>query len=615
MRLGDFSASVIVDGSPLEEYDVVVGEDEQEITCYIPSNTGKKFSVKWTDWVWERGLDSCGYVSVDGLKCIGRVLDTTKESTAERSEFHIDEETARDLMFSDLKLTDDDSYLRTPGLEKLGEISIEIWRGKCMGPGASRFIFRKAPSDDRIVHERTKKAMVHCVSFAEERKLLYPIHPIHFHFLGSHPVARFIFKYKPLASTAVLQAQGIALSPIASHSPTSERVNFAPVILDMNTRKGTISSRRHVSARIRALELEVSRLQRKRSSHTAVSVRSDERPAKRIKYEGLLKLSALAHRKSSARPQPKAFGPLALTVHLNLNPLMRVGDFSACIVVDGSPLDEYNVMVDQAKLNATCWIPSQSGKNFTVRWTCLLRERPYDSSGRVSVDGGPMRRTDTKERSGVEVGRWNTRDFMFSDVRLTDDETHFHTRGIERLGEISLLIERGRVGAWTEYREVQAGARDGCTVHERSKKAVVHCVGFGEVRYSSRPVRPRRFFSTYPEVKFLFKYGPLPVLQAQGIAPPSVQKSQEGGPQELEASVGGTSGSGLPTTESTQVSKAVENTVRRESDRSVSIDSNVTIINARINALEVELTQIREARARAAGSATVAKSDPDERPH
>ncbi|EIW84410.1 hypothetical protein CONPUDRAFT_135863 [Coniophora puteana RWD-64-598 SS2] len=265
MRFGDFSASVIVDGSPLQEYDIVVDEDEQEVTCYIPSRSGKRFSVKWNDWMWERGLDSSGYVTLDGLKCIGRVIDTTKDNTAERSGFDLDERTVRDFMFSNLRLTDDDAYLRIPGLEKLGEISLEIWRGRCMGPGAHlRF---GTPNDNRIVHERTKKAMVHCVGFAEERSLLYPTTSVNFHTLGTHPAARFIFKYKPLE---VLQAQGIAPPPIAELSPTR-----------------TISSCRHASARIRALELEVARLQRKRSSHTAVSVRSvsDERPAKRIRHE------------------------------------------------------------------------------------------------------------------------------------------------------------------------------------------------------------------------------------------------------------------------------------------------------------------------------------------
>jgi len=105
---------------------------------------------------------------------------------------------------------------------------------------------------------------------------------------------------------------------------------------------------------------------------------------------------------------------------------MRVGDFSACVVVDGSPLEEYDVVVDEAKLNATCWIPSQSGKNFIVQWTCLLRERPYDSAGFVSVDENRCRGTmmspergDTVKRSRIDLDSETVRDFMFSDVKST----------------------------------------------------------------------------------------------------------------------------------------------------------------------------------------------------
>ncbi|EIW84418.1 hypothetical protein CONPUDRAFT_135869 [Coniophora puteana RWD-64-598 SS2] len=272
MRLGDFSASLFVDDSPLDEYDIVADEGRREITCYVPSQAGKKFTVRWADWTWEQGMDSAGFVSVDGLRCSGKVTKMLNRGTVQRTGFDVDERTVRDFMFSDIKSTDDDAQLHALGHEKLGEISLEIWRGKVMGTAAPRSYDEK-PNDNCVVHERVKKAMVHCVGFAEERKLSGPTRRSRFCFLGKHPVSRFVFKYRPLA---VLQAQGISQTPVAQRPCTDASIEFRP--------------NKRVSVRIRALEPAVAELQKGQSSQTlpvkrTLDERPDERPAKRIKLK------------------------------------------------------------------------------------------------------------------------------------------------------------------------------------------------------------------------------------------------------------------------------------------------------------------------------------------
>ena len=45
---------------------------------------------------------------------------------------------------------------------------------------------------------------------------------------------------------------------------------------------------------------------------------------------------------------------------------MRVGDYTASIVVDGKALEEYEVTLDSSSTAATCWVASEVGKVYAL---------------------------------------------------------------------------------------------------------------------------------------------------------------------------------------------------------------------------------------------------------
>ncbi|KZO90667.1 hypothetical protein CALVIDRAFT_387221 [Calocera viscosa TUFC12733] len=63
-RLGDFEAYIEVDGVRLPEYRLERNESKRVVRCWIPSEVGKNFVVKWQDHSKRHAL--CGFVYLDG---------------------------------------------------------------------------------------------------------------------------------------------------------------------------------------------------------------------------------------------------------------------------------------------------------------------------------------------------------------------------------------------------------------------------------------------------------------------------------------------------------------------------------------------------------------------
>ncbi|KAJ7087840.1 hypothetical protein C8R44DRAFT_819945 [Mycena epipterygia] len=73
-----FSAWIVVDGKPLPEYLVAEDTKAARVSCWIPSEEGQKFSVHWKDH--DGKVDSCSFISLDGLVVPGRFLFGTGET-------------------------------------------------------------------------------------------------------------------------------------------------------------------------------------------------------------------------------------------------------------------------------------------------------------------------------------------------------------------------------------------------------------------------------------------------------------------------------------------------------------------------------------------------------
>jgi len=194
-----FAARIICDGQDLEEFAVKV-EDEKTISCYISSDVGKTFFISI-----KNEFDSLvsGRCFVDGIHAEGLYIHPTEELTSEG--YRVDEGTVKPYVFVPLMVTDDESVAnpRDPVFRDLGAIEVRIHR---VTKGAPVQASRKEPSVT-VVHERSKKAGTHRVSFAEPtsatRITFYTpnyIDPI------DSPYAVFKFRYRP---RDLLKAQGI----------------------------------------------------------------------------------------------------------------------------------------------------------------------------------------------------------------------------------------------------------------------------------------------------------------------------------------------------------------------------------------------------------------------
>ncbi|TFK69682.1 hypothetical protein BDN72DRAFT_959377 [Pluteus cervinus] len=203
-----FTAWIEVNGKHLPEFGSTVSDDLQTVSCWVPSEAGKEFAVCWKDSTSLYALE--GWVSVDGMSC-GGICEPTwtlnKEMTYRKDYISTSGTSGRALMFSNVELTDDDSYLQHNQLENLGEIKISLYEVQVLGmtPGAAHASSTAdSLAENAKVHERSKKGLGHRVGLGKVVAKI-PTSVINRNRIRS--VATFIFRYRPLA---ILQANEIA---------------------------------------------------------------------------------------------------------------------------------------------------------------------------------------------------------------------------------------------------------------------------------------------------------------------------------------------------------------------------------------------------------------------
>ncbi|KAI9056383.1 hypothetical protein FKP32DRAFT_1607917 [Trametes sanguinea] len=229
---------------------------------------------------------------------------------------------------------------------------------------------------------------------------------------------------------------------------------------------------------------------------------------------------------------------------------LELGGVTAHISCDGKELEAYEVTKEGDK-TVTCWIASEEGKvrsflnmineqTFVVNWgepSASLNISVY-----VYIDG---RLTNdlahTKDRSGLVEGIDDSQDrlrrFRFSPLRLTgkvvridnnwdltlDDDTLAEARADHKeLGSIRIVMHRVERYKRTKTQPRLLTISEIDVIHEKSKKAGVHRVSFGEAeeveRMTEAYYRPIGH-EEEPFAIFIFRYRPLALLQANGIAP------------------------------------------------------------------------------------------------
>ncbi|KAJ7468562.1 hypothetical protein FB451DRAFT_1560291 [Mycena latifolia] len=197
---------------------------------------------------------------------------------------------------------------------------------------------------------------------------------------------------------------------------------------------------------------------------------------------------------------------------------------------------EYGVKIGRERYTATCWIPSTAGKKFAVHWT--NRSYRHPTMGSVKIDGvnyggivmhaDPGTLPETTCHDGVILEDAKLRPFMFTSLEVIDDsDEEDELESIEELGVIELTIQRVNIkerlgqpsqsNALFRYEEPEGDMM----VHERVKEAVgAERITLGESEELAEEEEILSFERVGPPLaQFTFKYRPLSMLQANGIAP------------------------------------------------------------------------------------------------
>ncbi|KAF7363610.1 hypothetical protein MSAN_01018100 [Mycena sanguinolenta] len=123
LTLRGFSAWIVVDGEPVPQYLVAEDTKASKVSCWIPGEAGQKFSVCWKDHGGK--VDSCGFISLDGLTVPGRFLFGTGE--ASRSGVRSSATTERPFIFQNIEEGEDEPLNQSVNKDA-GMITLRIKR-------------------------------------------------------------------------------------------------------------------------------------------------------------------------------------------------------------------------------------------------------------------------------------------------------------------------------------------------------------------------------------------------------------------------------------------------------------------------------------------------------
>ncbi|KAG1729840.1 uncharacterized protein EDB91DRAFT_1252880 [Suillus paluster] len=203
--------------------------------------------------------------------------------------------------------------------------------------------------------------------------------------------------------------------------------------------------------------------------------------------------------------------------------MLKYQEYTAWISVDGQPLETYAVETLPATNEVTCWIASEAGKEFSVHCQDTSASSVEAIAAFVYLDGqvchGNKFKANTNhivKISDVYVTDRITKPFVFSTVRLTDEDEFVDTSSAN-LGQIQVKVCRIVLSDFCY--PSQTNLQTEHKVHERSKKAVTHCVGLGSGTVVQSTMMRNSEYIGQPLAIFTFKYRDRNLLKANGVIP------------------------------------------------------------------------------------------------
>ncbi|KAL4077120.1 hypothetical protein V8B97DRAFT_2080191 [Scleroderma yunnanense] len=219
----EFSAWIVSNNQSLPEYLVAVDKTTNKVSCWIPSEAGKQFSVHWKDA--GSNVHTCAFIYLDGFVVPGRFLygsgNTSREGVRSGPVME------RPFIFSEYQNTCPNGKCN----KDAGTIVLKIKRVRLDGQ-------KHANAFQQIPHTSSSQAMVsaHCVSYGDERPtyeqcpLTWQIKP--YDESNNRSYVTFVFRYRPME---FLLSQGITSEDDGTAQtqkktrPSQRRVTSAPV--------------------------------------------------------------------------------------------------------------------------------------------------------------------------------------------------------------------------------------------------------------------------------------------------------------------------------------------------------------------------------------------------
>ncbi|KAG1782622.1 hypothetical protein EV702DRAFT_1065671 [Suillus placidus] len=219
-----FSACIVSEGKPVPEYLVaVVAEKPNTISCWIPSQVGKTFSVHWRDEGTK--MHSCAFITLDGFVVPGRFLFGEGETC--RNGVRSGPQTERPFMFAQRPSSDASGQ----SMKDAGSIMLKIRFVKLDGSKAANPL-QNIPDLNSQSHPGD-----HCIGYGQEKNT-YTQSPMTWKVKSSDQDDKrshvtFLFRYR---SPEWLMAQGIISTElhVPRSLPANRRVASAPVAQSVN---------------------------------------------------------------------------------------------------------------------------------------------------------------------------------------------------------------------------------------------------------------------------------------------------------------------------------------------------------------------------------------------
>ncbi|KAJ7680829.1 hypothetical protein DFH06DRAFT_1290564 [Mycena polygramma] len=490
----EFDAWITIDGERAEEYEVTNSADQKtkfSVNCRVPSLPS----------------DVAGSVKMDGIACAAvRWHDQGGYCPGPHYKKNWNQRRHNTEAVYVLVLENDDTFLSSSAHQELGRIELTIYPIVILGTT----VIPLTSLAQATVHERSKKAVTQQIGVAEPELVAEPTVPVNAMRAGPNFVT-FSFQYCPLA-----------FLKFACRDAPREKDCTLPAQLkrkvpaDQEPPRAQTPAESEACKKPRCSELKVldAKIQNREKKPRVKNEGADDgRPKQESQVGG------------GTAVYPGGNYRLDIAVALAEESLQSANlakDFNAWITIDGEPAEEYDVETSEDQKTVTCWIASQLGKKFSVH--CRVPPLPTCVAGYVKMDG--VRCGSTVLRPGyhdrVLVKRGITdgtilKPFMFSSLQVTDDDTFLSSSSNQELGCIELAVAPVDIIGTTLF---PLPSLDQATIHERSKKAVTQQITTAETELVAVPAATLSLRYASPDfVTFSFKYRPLDLLRANGIAP------------------------------------------------------------------------------------------------